>query len=71
MKWISVDDRLPDENQPCAIYLWSPKVDIGGMILPEFKCYSYGLFFDGEFHHDSNYPDAKLTHWMPLPEPPT
>ena len=68
--WISVSKELPDENMPCAIYLYSPEFDLGGTILPELKCYSFALFIDGEFHHDSNHPDAELTHWMPLPEPP-
>ena len=62
MEWIIVKDRLPDINQPVAIYN-------GEDIL-------YGTWYIDKFHGNSNgcYDESirheDITHWMPLPEPP-
>ena len=60
-EWISVDERLPDEN---GVFLVSLK-ESGYENLVYFDVRPYA---DGEWR---NLPD-KLTvsHWMPLPEPP-
>ena len=76
MKWISVKDRLPDnEAYVLAVIPYKFMVDtmleIGGSTIITL------LYFDGS---DGKYwfndqtgeePDYKtITHWMPLPEPP-
>lgn len=54
-RWISVTDRLPQRGQEVIAY-------DGGVLKPKvYAC----LFWDKEF--DSW---ARVTHWMPLPEPP-
>lgn len=73
MEWISVDDRLPDNDDEVLIY---PTIDIGIDIIHGF----YGALKRGEekrFLYKYYIPDWGLeyynhnvTHWMPLPPPP-
>lgn len=58
-RWISVKERLPEDNEEviCA------NIENGRVFALE---YSRGEFrFDGEIYTHI------VTHWMPLPEPPT
>lgn len=59
--WISVEDRLPDCREIVLAFS------------PEFKEYMMGQVF--EWAHtvvceSDVYVLIKVTHWMPLPEPP-
>lgn len=54
-RWISVEDRLPDEDDKCLV--WN-----GHHI---FVAIYWG---DGVWKFDSY--ACEITHWMPLPEPP-
>ena len=61
-KWISVDDRLPEDDSDTLAYL---QIGEEGRIYP--ANYAKGVWFDCIF----NTPVTKsTTHWMPLPEPP-
>lgn len=56
-EWISVKDRLPENNNPILVYM------------PEEKGWlrygiSIGIIDDGTDDKD------EVTHWMPLPLPP-
>ena len=51
MEWISVEERLPDENSDFITYCADGVVGVS-------NCGFYG------FPHD-------VTHWMPLPPPPS
>lgn len=59
--WISVKDRLPEEDGTMRGYL----VTVGNWVgmMP---------FFGGAFRENlhGKEPDYPVTHWMPLPEPP-
>ena len=60
-KWINVDDRLPEEVDKVYLCYWSD-----GTIET----------FPFELHHKGNYAKwgiyhSYVTHWQPLPEPPT
>jgi hypothetical protein len=66
MKWISVDDRLPDVDEflganfrgnAFVAFCWKYKVHN-----PNGDFYKYT---GGSVIHKNN-----ITHWMPLPEPP-
>ena len=69
MKWISVEDRLPEEGQRVIYYFKITGIDIGRFTRKPFddlpddcqgNCF-YGS--DGWLTDD-------VTHWMPLPEKP-
>ena len=57
-KWISVEDRLPPDQQEVLVYTVSQK-GLGNI--------DKGYWSIGRFIHRGS---AKVTHWMPLPEPP-
>lgn len=61
-KWISVEDRLPEEKVNCVVYYRHAYCDNDGY-------WAIGIcFYDGEkFLFDPAY---KVTHWMQMPEPP-
>ena len=61
-EWISVDDRLPEEKVNCIVHYKHAYCD-------NDDYWAIGIcFYDGEkFRIDLSY---KVTHWMPLPEPP-
>ena len=62
-EWISVEDRLPKSKVNCLVHYKHSYCDDDGY-------YAIGLsFYNGEgFQIDLAY---KVTHWMPLPAPPT
>jgi len=61
--WISVKDRLPDEQ---GIYLVFREEPYGMITIAWYSGHENGwLALDGGF-----YADGVLTHYMPLPEPP-
>ena len=61
-EWISVDEMLPEEKVNCIVYYKHAYCD-------NDDYWAIGIcFYDGEkFKMDWSY---KVTHWMPLPEPP-
>lgn len=68
--WISVNDKLPPDNEFVLVYVYG-----------QIKVYFYAVSDDGQerchwwedeggsFHSDIA--DDDVTHWMPLPQPPT
>lgn len=61
-EWISVDDRLPEEKVNCIVHYKHDYCNNDGYWAIGF------CFYDGEkFRIDLGY---KVTHWMPMPEPP-
>ena len=61
-EWISVKERLPKEKVNCIVHYKHAYCD-------NDDYWAIGMcFYDGEkFQFDPAY---KVTHWMPLPEPP-
>lgn len=61
-EWISVKDRLPNEKINCIVHYKHSYCD-------NDDYWAIGVsFFDGnKFQIGVTY---KVTHWMPLPEPP-
>lgn len=60
-EWISVKDRLPENDTRVLVYLNIEKLD----------AYTYTIFdtdrmLDGKWIRWNTY----ITHWMPLPQPP-
>ena len=61
--WISVDDKMPEENQ--FVDVW----DDGERGI--CNKYSDGKFWELiEYKHEFELHEVAATHWMPLPEPP-
>lgn len=68
--WISVEERLPEEDVRVLVYAKGKK----GNAVTEITYYSshlYGFNITG-WQSPSNYfyQEHTITHWMPLPEPP-
>ena len=61
MKWISINDRLPLPGEMVLFFSL-----IAGMVT------GYYSNKDGtnRFYDSDSYSLLKVTHWMPLPEPP-
>ena len=63
-KWISVNDKLPNGGDLCLILL-----EVGGNI--EKGIYKDdGDWLGNWFSMRGKNQHYKVTHWMPLPEPP-
>lgn len=61
-KWIPVTERLPEEKVDCIVHYKHAYCDTDDYWAIGF------CFYDGEkFKFDPAY---KVTHWMPMPEPP-
>jgi len=71
MKWISVNDRLPEDDTNVMGYgYWDSEIDR----LDDFRSTGYVNYDGGTWEIIGGaYYTAWLngvTHWMPLPEPP-
>lgn len=58
--WISVKDRLPEESGRYLVYAKEGERETHRTIAP----------FQKAFHLSGRMAYWKVTHWMPLPEPP-
>ena len=68
MEWISVKERLPEEEMGCLVaYAWNGKYHARD-VTTYFKASNTGkLHWAIEFGSGQS---IKVTHWMPLPDPP-
>ena len=60
-QWVSVDDRLPDVEDPVLALCLRDEV-----IVADY--YNHNEWHD--LGNDHFYLEGTVTHWMPLPEPP-
>lgn len=72
MEWISIKDRLPKMGQDVIVSIEDPTEDCAGMVMPLIFCIEGNGF---GFHCVTvtgvlDFSDG-VTHWMPLPKPPT
>ena len=72
-EWISVEDRLPDENSLNKKFLvYLPKYN--DVTIGKYSHYYYGIGFYSISSEDENgyplYIGEKVTHWAELPDPP-
>ena len=60
--WIRCEDEQPGE---VSVLAWGPEI---GMWVATRLVFEHGPHWIGD---DSGFEDDEVTHWMPLPEPPT
>ena len=78
-EWVSVEERLPEYNPGTgAKSYWVAKKDNAGnwqMKIAQYCDYGYAMTVDAETEvtwRDWDFTKiANVTHWMPLPAPPT
>lgn len=63
--WISVKDRLPEEEQKVLCVTCDEEI-----VIAEFSHFSYDFGRRGEWHYWGIRPPEFVTHWQPLPTPP-
>ncbi len=66
MKWISVEDRLPSETSDVVGCIEGPD----GKYIEQITCFICPKFVIWETL-DGEDVEGLVTHWMPMPEPPT
>ena len=64
MEWISIKDRLPDERDIYLVYS-DGQIALGDFVLEE-QIWNVQPYCNSWYWSKS-----MVTHWMPLPEPPT
>ena len=68
-KWISVEDRLPNNEKPVLVYYGFMRNKNASTGLRYTGTLSY-FCFDHKPHWQHESTGLVVTHWMPLPEPP-
>jgi hypothetical protein len=69
MEWISIKDRLPEQNQNVLIIDIHKRMATA-IYSKEKECWDPGYFDCWDTDHCCGRELDETTHWMPLPEPP-
>ena len=71
-KWISVEERLPEDNVSVLVYIASKKENVDSVIAITSHTHSMHGYNISGWYSPWQYCfwDREVTHWMPLPEPP-
>ncbi len=67
VRWVSVDERLPDAHAKCLLNIINPSNILMGYINTKGKWVIY--FADGASKNDKSEPE-EITHWASLPDLP-
>ena len=72
-EWISVKDRLPETDGICIVcdcrLNGNPWIHTAGFIKASSSwCELHGVYYDDGYGRYSE--QDKITHWMPMPNPP-
>ena len=68
-QWVDVNDRLPEDGTDKSIYCLVVSKYDGIVVRPYNQYHKCWDDEDGDDHYCEP-TDGKITHWMPLPEPP-
>lgn len=66
--WISIFDKLPDEQQKVIVYTKGGKILTS--IFIKFGGYTRSRFHFYDLSSEELAPTEMVSHWMPQPEPP-
>ena len=72
--WISVKDRLPPDETPVLIWFNTEFIKVGELRwdTPGFEdTYKACRYWDDPYDDGKLWEWYDVTHWMPLPSPPT
>ena len=71
-KWISVEERLPDDDVDVIVYIASKKENVDSVIaITQYTHSMYGYNLEGWCSPwQYCFWDRKVTHWMPIPQMP-
>ena len=74
-EWISVDDRLPEDDVPeHKVQIFVLVLTDRGVVKIKNRTYHPEKFYYGKFYPEKwdwgTFNDDHITHWMPLPAPP-
>lgn len=67
--WISVKDRLPDENQEVIVVVNNPIIESRIAIYLNNGLFAYEIEHIGSSEWNVSITD-RVTHWQPLAQPP-
>ena len=72
LKWVSVDDRLPDAELQEYKRRFPDEYEMGVIVMIEGALVPNHLYYDGERFVDmgDNEYEYEVTHWMELPPAP-
>ena len=80
MEWISVKDRLPEDNKNIICYIKNPvqgDLEVFEGSISHESGYQSTTYWNVHYSLTTGYYEATehevtaaVTHWMPLPEPP-
>lgn len=68
-RWISVNDRLPEKYEEVMVFPWP--TDYCMTAERDDKGFYYGEYVHNHGHENERIAPGRITHWMPLPNPPT
>ena len=68
-RWISVEDEMPKDDVEVLVYAIGDK-DSSVIAMTSYTHRMYGYNIEGWRSPWQYFFDYKITHWMPLPEPP-
>jgi hypothetical protein len=66
MEWIKCSERLPEDDK--YVLVWDGNINLDNF--PFYEIAAYRTFNNGSFFISGPYVLQKITHWMPLPNPP-
>lgn len=70
MKWVSVEERRPDEELRKFKERFPGENEVGVIVMVVGAQVPYHLYYDGESFFDNTGESYSITHWMELPPTP-
>lgn len=71
-RWVSVEDRLPETDDWVLVWYCDKDGDFFATVgkYKEWKPTGERYWYTDVDNNETAWPPVKITHWMPLPEPP-